>query len=380
MSRMKFVFGLIAASTMTTGALAADDVVLKPAKSATIDYANAKAMPLPTATNAPATIAAATAKAAVASGPSGATAGFVGNGKTSPVTFPAPKTPVATDGGFSSQAYGTSKHPYTTALADASGLRVTSAYPYSAAGKLFFKEGTDSYVCSASLIKRGLVVTAAHCVMQYGSKTYYTGHVFVPGYYESGSTAYAPFGQWKAAAIVAPSAYFNGTDVCADGATGVVCQNDVAVIALKSQSSAYPGTKTGYFGYAYGTYSYADNKTAQITQLGYPVALNYGGRMERTDSTGFVDSTAVNNTVIGSQQTGGSSGGPWLVNFGMAPTITGDAGAGQEAARNRVVGVTSWGYTNSAVQEQGASLFTSTNIAALVSRICNSTTYKAVCQ
>ncbi len=31
-------------------ALAADDVVLKPAKSATIDYANAKAMPLPTAT------------------------------------------------------------------------------------------------------------------------------------------------------------------------------------------------------------------------------------------------------------------------------------------------------------------------------------------
>ena len=98
MSRMKFVFGLIAASTMTTGALSADDVVLKPAKSATIDYANAKAMPLPTATNAPATIAAATAKAAVASGPSGATAGFVGNGKTSPVTFPAPKAPVATQG------------------------------------------------------------------------------------------------------------------------------------------------------------------------------------------------------------------------------------------------------------------------------------------
>ena len=35
---------------------------------------------------------------------------------------------------------------------------------------LFFKIGSSTYVCSASLIKRGVVVTAAHCVANFGRR------------------------------------------------------------------------------------------------------------------------------------------------------------------------------------------------------------------
>jgi hypothetical protein len=91
--------------------------------------------------------------------------------------------------------------------------------------------------------------------------------------------------------------------------------------------------------------------------------------MQRTDSCGFVDGNASNNTVIGSLQTGGSSGGPWLVNFGIKPVLSGTA-VGAEATRNTVVNATSWGYTSTLVKQQGASPFTSGNIVPLVSSAC----------
>ena len=91
--------------------------------------------------------------------------------------------------------------------------------------------------------------------------------------------------------------------------------------------------------------------------------------MERTNSYGFVDGGSSNNTVIGSLQTGGSSGGPWLVNFGVKPVLSGTA-VGAEANRNTVVNVTSWGHTSTSIKEQGASAFTSGNIVPLVSSAC----------
>jgi len=74
---------------------------------------------------------------------------------------------------------------------------------------------------------------------------------------------------------------------------------------------------------------------------------------------------------------GGSSGGPWLENFGIRPTLTG-TGNGTAPLSNVVVGVTSWGYTNNAVKQQGASPFTSNNIVSLVNSACGSR--PAACQ
>ena len=66
-------------------------------------------------------------------------------------------------------------------------------------------------MCSASLIKRGLVVTAAHCVAAFGQSRFYTAFSFVPGY-RNGN---APFLAWSAQQVRVMTSYFNGTDSCA---------------------------------------------------------------------------------------------------------------------------------------------------------------------
>src|SRR5215471_16191057 len=94
--------------------------------------------------------------------------------------------------------------------------------------------------------------------------------------------------------------------------------------------------------------------------------------MERTDSLGYnASGNFSNNTVIGSLMTGGSSGGPWLVNFGIDPALSGGYTHGSAPAKDIVVGVTSWGYINQAIKEQGAAPFTSGNIVPLVNYICS---------
>jgi hypothetical protein len=94
--------------------------------------------------------------------------------------------------------------------------------------------------------------------------------------------------------------------------------------------------------------------------------------MERTDSQGFTYVPFSSNTIIGSLQTGGSSGGPWVANFGSPPALSGIS-FGTYANHNVVVGVTSWGYIDTTVKQQGASPFLSGNIASLVNSACTTT-------
>jgi hypothetical protein len=49
--------------------------------------------------------------------------------------------------------------------------------------------------------KPGIVVTAAHCVANYGQSQFYSGWTFVPAY-NNGS---APYGTWIAATATVPS-------------------------------------------------------------------------------------------------------------------------------------------------------------------------------
>lgn len=331
---------------------------------ASVDYANAKPFPLPRNTSSPKGQAELLNEAAAAdAGPSIVVPGGEGDGKRSPTKLPRTKFFDENDG-VAPQEYGSANHPYTTSV---------ELYPSGnvnrRAGKLFFRDGSSSFVCSASLIKRGIVVTAAHCVSRFGQNRFYTNIQFIPAY-ENGN---APFGVWNSASARVMTSYINGTDSCA--VSGIVCANDVAVITLQAKSGAYPGNSTGWFGYGTGGYSYVGGSAA-ITQLGYPVALNGGLRMIRTDSRGFVSAANSNNTVIGSLQTGGSSGGPWVVNFGQIPTLSGGAGFGTHASHNIVVGTTSWGYTNissTGPKQQGASPFTSGNISVLVNASCSAT-------
>lgn len=273
--------------------------------------------------------------------------------------------------------YGTSNLPYATSRVDAligtTLVNQTSKFPpFRPAGKLFFsKTGTDSYICSASLIKRGVVVTAAHCVSEFGKNRFYSKIQFIPAYYNG----VAPYGVWTAKSVRVMTSYLNGTDPCYQ--KGVICQNDVAVITLNAKTNpTYPGTSTGWYGYGANGYGFTTNKEAQISQLGYPASHDGGGLMQRTDSLGFIYAPYANNTLIGSRQTGGSSGGPWLVNLGIPATLSG-TGYGASAAYNIVVGTTSW-QSSTTVKLMGASPFLSTNIVPLVSAACTAT--PAACQ
>jgi V8-like Glu-specific endopeptidase len=332
-----------------------------------IDFANAIPMPLPVIPkNLPAPASAATP---AFSGVPGFSAGQAGDGQQSPTLIPKSSF-IDEEGGFVSQEFGTQNHPYTTSLVNALGDLASKRYPNRATGKLYFNIGTLTYVCSASLIKPGVIVTAAHCVASFGNSSFYSNWLFVPAL--DGSTA--PYGQWTAKNAWVLTSYYNGTDSCA--VSGVVCTNDVGVITLAPIKGKYAGNKAGWYGYGWNGYSYASflgTTSAQISQLGYPQAINSGTAMQRTDSLGYVSGSYSNNTVIGSLQTGGSSGGPWLVNLGMTPSLSG-TNFGSAANHNVVVGVTSWGYSSDTPKEQGASPFTSSNIVTLVNSACPTTT------
>jgi V8-like Glu-specific endopeptidase len=334
-----------------------------------IDYANAKSMDLPTTRIRPPSQGEAILKGRNPGqlfGPAGAFPGSSGSGEQSPVQLhpPLPIPHGSLDGGgVEPQEFGTSGQPFTTSRATANGENTVVRYPFRAAGKLFFKIGTGNFVCTASLIKPGIAVTAAHCVANYGASQFYSSWVFVPAY----TNGTAPYGKWTVAQVRILTAYYNGTDGCAQ--YGVICPDDVAVLLLSPQNGAYPGSKTGWFGYGYDGYGFNGASQVLVNQLGYPVALDGGLLMQRNDSQGYVDPGNSNNTIIGSLMTGGSSGGPWLVNLGMPPVLSG-VSFGTGANHNVVVGVTSWGYTDTAVKQQGAAPFTSGNIFKLIQTEC----------
>ena len=219
---------------------------------------------------------------------------------------------------------------------------------------------TYNYICSASMIGKSLLLTAAHCVHDYGlgSSGWASKVKFVP----AKNDASEPYLFYESTQYLISNTYYNGTDTCTQ--TGVVCNNDVALVALgNNRSGEQAGNRAGWFGYGWNGYSYATpasssqgvfgNKLfASITQLGYPGSFDSGLRMQiNTPYGAFFGSGNLKNTWLGSAMTGGSSGDPWLVNFG---TNAVGGNYGSSSNRNVVVGVTSYGNDE---QRQGSSWF-----------------------
>jgi len=282
------------------------------------------------------------------------------------------------------QAYGVDpsfKWPYTTARVAITGAGYNSpnplvvpvaSRPYRYTGKLWMRFGSQWFVCSASLVKKSVVVTAAHCVHNYGQRGagYAVEVRFHPANHAVNVNNGGVYGYYQGLTWRIPTSYYFGTDTCQSGADGVVCNNDIATVTLAPKGGMYAGNALGgWNGYSWNGYSFlatpvfGNHTVAQITQLGYPVALDSGGQMQRNDSFGkYISVNGANgkllqNTQLGSAMTGGSSGGPWMVNFGTRPTVTGSASLGNASDSNIIVGVTSWGYTNPGINVQGASWF-----------------------
>lgn len=289
--------------------------------------------------------------------------------------------------GAGTRAYGTGNFPFTTKRAaettnngpDLGVNDPVGEYPWRATGKLWMYMPASTgknpgwYMCTASLIHPGVLVTAAHCVHNYGHQgSGWASQVFwYPANYQAntiGSPAGAPYGVYRARTWGIPSVYYNGTDTCTT--VGVVCNNDLALVVLynNNQGSALnnmakAGSVVGWYSYGWNGYSFVsspylgERTAAEITQLGYPLAIDSGQKMERTDTADvYYTSGNLKGQYWGSAQTGGSSGGPEIVNFGTYPVHNSGSSAGTSYVQ-AVVGVTSWGYTDTNIKVQGASWF-----------------------
>lgn len=281
------------------------------------------------------------------------------------------------------EAFGAGGHPFTTQRASRpDGIEPVNSYPWRAIGKLIMTFGDQRAVCTASVIGKSLLVTAAHCVHNYGSRDegFATAISFQPARHEGQK----PYGVWTAKEWWIPKVYHEGQDTCLPDAPGVVCANDVSVIVLDENDGQAIGDVTGVLNLpplsndsdkedAYGYVFFLGQNATQLTQLGYPSKDFDGMTMIRTDSLAYFEDP--NNVILGSNQTGGSSGGPWLQNFGTPTSATGPAPSADQI--NTVSAVTSWGYNSGTVKVQGASRFSrnkiyteKTNIRSLVGDAC----------
>ena len=235
-------------------------------------------------------------------------------------------------------------------------LSADLSFPYRAIGKLFFTEpGQGNFVCSASVIKPRVVLTAGHCVHagSGGVNGYFTNFLFVPAFRDGA----APFQSWSWAFVQTTPDWMTGGGGVPNAADYGMIETVDKVI---SGNTTKIGTVTGWLGYQLN--SLIPNHAHLI---GYPCNHDSCQKMHQVAAQSAV-AVSPNNVEYGSDMRGGSSGGPWVQNFGE-PAV-GQTG-GINTGVNRVVGVTSWGYTNAALMGQGASIFDN-RFTTLLNAVC----------
>ena len=215
------------------------------------------------------------------------------------------------------------------------------AYPYRAVGKLFFTvhNGSDK-VCSGAVLRPRLVLTAGHCVHSGSADGFYENFLFIPAYHEG----QAPFQAWNWSWVTTTGSWVssNGT---------VPNKADFAIIEVEDRifdnQVMRIGDVVGWLGYR--TNALHNNHTKKI---GYPGNHDQGQIMHQVDSQD-VGSGTQNTWLYGSDMGRGSSGGPWVMNFGMQ--AVGQSG-GHQPWPNRIVGVTSYGFRAASLKVQGSSI------------------------
>ncbi|HSI61330.1 MAG TPA: trypsin-like serine protease [Ideonella sp.] len=321
------------------------------------DYANAKTL-TPKVNHLPASSFDYNAAAAQAQAPKADVAGRRGGADAKHLLeqrlMPVTAGEMDADGGLSPEAIGTGNINFTsTRLLKA----LDTAYPTRTVGKLYFKKPSGAtYMCSGSMIKPGIVVTAGHCIHD-GVSSFYNSFQFIPGYRKVGAVETRPYGTWT------NWAYARTTSDWVSGGGGVPNLRDWAVIVFnKDAAGKRIGDYTGWLGYQYPSMI---GKHQSV--VGYPGNLDLGGQMHQTSS--MVNNYGSNNGIYGSDMEGGSSGGPSVLNFRI--DYTNSSTAPSDNNGNRVTSVVSWGYIDPAQKVQGGSQFDSV-FGTIVSDTCTS--------
>lgn len=174
--------------------------------------------------------------------------------------------------------------------------------PVSHIGKVFFTLDGQNYVCSGNSVasaNEGTVSTAGHCLNS-GPGEFATKFTFVPAY-EDGR---APYGQWAAESLHAPSQWSGSGDMAYD--TGFAVVSPVNGASLTDTVGAS------------GVQFNAD-RGLTYKAFGYPAANPFDGQ-SLVSCTGAASddpyNPQFNSQGIPCDMTGGSSGGPWFIGTG----------------------------------------------------------------
>lgn len=218
-----------------------------------------------------------------------------------------------------------------------------AAYPNIAIGKLFFTDPKKpgEWVCSASVLRQRIVVTAGHCVA-HGStdaseRYFYTNFYFIPAY----NQGQGPLGAFTVHQAWVSNAWYQVDEQVPNA-------QDLGMLIINDRDGNKIADYTGYLGYQ--TLSLSSNN---VTMVGYPNNLDDGERMQINFAQSY-ENGGNNTWIYGSGMGPGSSGGPWIQDYGVAPDTTDGIAMG----RNRLVGVTSYGPKD-AFGYQGASILDS---------------------
>jgi V8-like Glu-specific endopeptidase len=236
---------------------------------------------------------------------------------------------------------GTFKTPFSSSRLVPTSARLT--YPYRASGKLFFqKQDGSSFICSGGVLRPRLILTAGHCVHKGsgGSGGFFKSFLFVPAFHNG----LAPYQAWNWRWVITTGSW-------ATSGGSVPNKADYAIIEVEDRQF---GGQTKRIGNVVGWYGWRTNSLVNnhTKKIGYPGNHDRGRIMHQVDSEDF-KSGGQNTRLYGSDMRGGSSGGLWIMNFGVK--AAGQTG-GLEPWPNRIVGVTSYGFVATGPKVQGSSI------------------------
>ncbi|GAT66988.1 peptidase [Planomonospora sphaerica] len=195
-----------------------------------------------------------------------------------------------------------------TATAPARAARAVDGSPWTrggavtgTAGRVFFTYQGRNASCSGNAVtseNRSTVITAGHCVKMGGA--FHTNWVFVPGY-DGGER---PHGTWVATALYTTPQWNDAEDI----------DHDVAAAVVAPLNGRYLTDVVGGQGVAFN-----QARRRQMHAFGYPAAAPYdGSELVYCSGRAFDDFLMSRDLGLNCDMTGGSSGGPWFLDFDEA--------------------------------------------------------------